>query len=121
MKAKKLLPVVLLLGVLLAMTLFAVTASAATTSVGTEDELKAAVEKGGEIQLTADINLTAVLRISTTVKLDLAGHSITQTATRQKAWCLDCEDWYYDYCEEDGHKYRNPRLRRQRNLSVFGR
>ena len=49
MKAKKLLPVVLLLGVLLAMTLFAVTASAATTPVGTEEELKAAVEKGGEI------------------------------------------------------------------------
>ena len=102
MKAKKLLPVVLLLGVLLAMTLFAVTASAATTSVGTEGELKAAVEAGGEIQLTADIDLTAVLRISTTVKLDLAGHSITQTYTYEREWCADCQDWK-DWCEDSSH------------------
>ena len=47
------------------------------TSVSTEQQLKDAVDKGGSIQLTADITLTKKIYITKTVALDLRGHTIT--------------------------------------------
>lgn len=48
------------------------------TTVGTEAELKAAVEKGGSIELGNDIALTSRVEITSgTVTIDLKGHTIS--------------------------------------------
>jgi uncharacterized repeat protein (TIGR02543 family)/LPXTG-motif cell wall-anchored protein len=50
------------------------------TSVSTEQQLEEAVNKGGSIQLTADITLTKDIDIKKTVALDLRGYTITSRA-----------------------------------------
>ena len=49
----------------------------AATNVGSFDELKAAVDKGGEITLTKDIDVTETLVINKDVKISGEGHKLT--------------------------------------------
>ena len=70
----------------------------ADDGVNTEAELIAAIEQGGEIKLTGNIELTKVLIIDNSVDLDLNGHTIRQTGSTTMNWCnwYDCPD---DVCK----------------------
>ena len=87
-KMKKAVPLLLALMLMLsASPLTALTAYAEVTSAATEDALRQAVNKGGDIKLTADIDLSAELDIpeGLTVSLDLNGKTLNRGLT-------DCVD-----------------------------
>ena len=52
------------------------------TEVGDADALKAAIAAGGEVVLSADIELSEILTVEKNVVLDGNGHKITSSATR---------------------------------------
>lgn len=71
---------------LLAALLCATTAWAQTTYVGTDTELRNAIQDGANITVTADIDLsnsTLVISANTTVTIDLGGHILDRGLTQR--------------------------------------
>lgn len=79
LKMDKILVLVLVALLCATMVLSVSAESAEWTSVSTEQELKDAMAGGGNVKLAADIELTATLNVAagTTVKLDLAGYTVS--------------------------------------------
>lgn len=78
---KRLLSLLLILCLCAALLPVAVFAEDNVTTVKTEDQLKAAIAKGGAIQLGDNITLTATLEIKNTVILDLNGNELYKDKT----------------------------------------
>ncbi len=82
-KLKKLFPLLLALTVVFGALPFSVMPVSAASNAGTEDALIKAVNKGGDIKLTKDIDLSAELNIPAgiTVSLDLNGKTLNRGLT----------------------------------------
>lgn len=91
----------------------------ADDGVNTEAELIAAIEQGGEIKLTGNIELTKVLIIDNSVDLDLNGHTIRQTGSTTMNWCnwYDCPD---DVCKWNTGSDPHQETERKEAIHVVG-